>query len=129
MKRFMKKWWLEFTMPDGREWSGFFNTFAENREDFPETIKGSFFSFRGEGRLGFGSYGLFILDGQTEEEAQENEQYVYGDMRPKPYYAKAHNMAEAQRVFDSIQPLSSWERVERRIEDCFVPEKTYVMAY
>lgn len=129
MKRYMKKWWIAFTMPDGREWSGFFNTFAAKREDFPETIKGSFYSFKGEGKRGFGNYGLFILDGQTKEDAQRKEQYVYGSMRPKPYYAKADNMVEAQKVFESIQPLSSWEKVERRIEDCIVPEMTYVIPY
>lgn len=128
MSRYMKKWWLEISMPDGKEWKGWINTIADRKEYFPEKLNGRFWSFKGEGYLGFGSYGLFILDGQTEEEAKSKSQYVIGALYPKPYVCRDYySYTETKKALDSLNPLPFWNRIEGRIEDCLNLERTYII--
>lgn len=44
----MKKWWLEFKTEEGNCWSGWINTTAEKKEDFPELLTGTFWTIRNE---------------------------------------------------------------------------------
>ena len=106
MKKFIKKWWLEQELPDGRFWTGWFGTTALHKEDFPPILKGEVWS---EGRPD-GQYGCFILDGQENPENQP----VFGTMYPS---------------YSSDVPLEEWEPISFRIEDAIVPEYTYIDSY
>lgn len=129
---FMKKWWLQFTTDDGREWSGWINTTSDHRESFPEDFKGDFYTFKGEGPLGFGCYGCYKYDSQTWEEARSNKQYVITNkmIRPIRLGRTPINHKEAEIVFESLsRSLPAWERFEKRIEDCLNKELTYISEY
>lgn len=116
---YMKKWWLEFTLEDGRRWSGWINTKAQNKEDFPETIKGTFFTERRED----GCRGKFILEDGTTDSV------ITCKMSPKEYMPKDHGSSEASKFIDSEKSLEIWERIDMKIEDCLNLKKTYVDNY
>jgi hypothetical protein len=118
----MKKWWLEFSTPDGREWSGWINTMANAEEDFPETIKGTFWT---EKVRDVGCYGNFKLEDGTEG-------YVICNKMCRPMKVgniNSFSTAGWEAYFASRESLPEWERFDMRIEDCLVLSKTYVDSY
>lgn len=115
--KFIKHWWLEFTTEDGRRWSGWINTLADSKEDFPETISGTFWTYRDE----VGCHGEFKLDNG------ETGFVVTAKMLPPEYKMKTYTPFEADKAFESLQPIKQWERFDKKIEDCRVPEKDSIM--
>lgn len=114
---FLKKWWLEFMTKDGRRWSGWINTKAESREDFPKFIKGYFYTEKDEE----GCHGKFKLN------TGETGYVVVNKMCPPEYLPKDFSSNEAERYFQSNNALSKWERFDMNIEDCLNLDKTYTI--
>jgi hypothetical protein len=115
---FMKKWWLEFSMPDGRRWSGWINTMSSTKEGFPAKLDGTFWTERNES----GAHGKFELG-----DGDYGENYVFGSMKPAKYEPKFQSYEECSRMMESDRPLDAWERVERRISECLCLGSTYVV--
>ena len=119
---FMKKWWLKFETEEGNCWSGWINTTAEKRGDFPETLTGTFWTMRDEE----GTWGEFELGDKNYE-----GNYVLGSMKGKEVILSEYerDVEGFRRLIDSLDPLETWEREERRIEDCLNMEMTYITEY
>lgn len=106
-------------MEDGRRFSGFINTQAEKESDFPVRITGTFWTEKTDQ----GVFGRYELDG-----GKLDRNYVIGALRPPKYVPLDASPTEMDKAFASTLSLGSWERIERRIEDCLVLEKTYVIS-
>ena len=117
---YLKRWYLKFETKDGRRWSGWINLKSENVDDFPDTIKGTFWTKRDN----IGSQGFFELgDGEYEEN------YVFGIMRGVEYKPKSESREEYEKIFRSNDLLPFWERIEKRIEDCICNESRIIKIY
>lgn len=116
----MKRWWLRFTTEEGYRWTGWINTTADKEEDFPELLTGTFWSMRNEE----GTWGRFELGDKNYE-----GNYVLGSMAGKEVILAEHErtLEGYKRLLDSLDDLDTWERVERRIEDCLDLEMTYIL--
>lgn len=133
-KRYIKKWKVEYVFSDGKIYRGFLNTFADNEKDFPKELHGSFCAWCDEK----GCHGYFVLDGQTEQEAIENGQYVMtSGVRRKPVSVDYDNpLAVAFRIGAENILLNNevirdfqFPRFDARIEDCLKTDGTYVTSY
>ena len=133
-KRYIKKWEVEYVFSDGKIYRGFLNTFADNEEDFPKELHGSFCAWCDEK----GCHGYFVLDGQTEQEAIENGQYVmtsgvcrkpvsvdYDNPLAVAFRIGAENILLNNEVIRDFQ----FPRFDARIEDCLKTDGTYVTSY
>lgn len=126
---FMKKWQLKVILEDGRRWNGFINTVAEKEEDFPETITGTFWTScdetgcRGNFELGDGNYtSNYVMTSSMK--GKEIEDMYTGDSND--FY---NDSKRVEAFMESQRCLPTWERIERKIEDCLNIEDTYIMKF
>ena len=122
MKFYMKKYHLQYTLPDGNIWRGFINVDSNRKEDLPDIIKGSFWVSKDEK----GWHGERILD--EPEKYRENDLgvkhvIITGVYHPERDYTSAPtSVQEASERFRYISNImeeyDSIERFEARIEDC-----------
>ena len=131
MNKYMKKWWLETPIiVEGnlKIFKGWINTTSDSEEAFPGILHGRFWAEKTEAGL----RGRFILDGQTEDEAVEKNQFVVlaGIYNPDRLFQGApQSTAEAELLLGWLAPIDCcFDRFERRLEECIVPGKTYVMV-
>lgn len=105
------------------------NTTKYNRYDFPDLLYGTFWVEKTEE----GFHGSFILDGQSEEDALREGQFVYmmGIYNTEdPFARPPQSTAEADAILKSLEPLNCcFARFERHLEDCIVLGKTYIAEY
>lgn len=117
---YLKRWYLKFETEDGRRWSGWINLESENVDDFPDIIKGTFWTKRDS----MGTHGFFELgDGIYEEN------YVLGSMIGVEYKPKNKSKKERLKAFRSSDLLPFWERIEKRIENCICDEPRIIKVY
>lgn len=135
---FMKKWWLEHIFQDeeGRnvEFRGWINTIAERKEDFPDTISGTFWASKDPETNGYyngevAMNGHFDIDGSTNKD----DQFVFGSVYPI-YLVEGLNLdgnfrAGAERIIEAQKPVEQYHRFEARIEDCLKLDGTYIIEY
>lgn len=118
---YRKKWWLEYNFPDGCQFRGWINTDALSEDDFPETITGTFWACRDKET---GQHGYFDLG------LGEDGNWVLGSVYLPEFNIGEYEMPNPEvmeRALRTLQPVKSFERFDTRIEDCLVPEKTYVI--
>lgn len=120
MEIYLKKWWLETTLPDGRRFWGFINTEAHDPKDFPETITGTFWTKKSKNEQA--PRGYFELGDKVYD-----ENFTIGNVYPKEKIKRAETLVDTQRFLKQMEPLNEWERIELKIEDCLNLDKTYIM--
>ena len=114
---YLKRWYLKFETEDGRRWSGWINLMSENVDDFPNTIKGTFWTKRDN----IGTHGFFELGDNIFE-----DNYVFGSMMGAEYKPKFESEEEYSKAFRANDLLPFWERIEKRIEECIDGEPSII---
>lgn len=128
MNNYIKRWWLEKELNDGNIFKGWVCTFAEKSDDFPQMLKGTFHVYKNENEEGF--HGSFRLDGQSENEIKEKNQYVLMlgiYPKPKTIDSSCLTRKEAEIIIRNLQPINYKEfNFCGRLEDNIVLKSTYV---
>lgn len=122
---YMKKWWLEhiFTGKDGKKYKfrGWITTNALHKEDFPETLEGTFWVSKVK-ENGISSKGIIYTDGYFDIGFGEKGNFVISD-GVFPFY---DNIESHEQILETMKRALEYDRLEARIEDCLVLDKTYI---
>ena len=142
---YMRKYHLEYELPDKHICKCFINISADKKEDLPalEDIKGSFWMEK----LTAGWIGKFELDNDLPADicsyrskhydSSFNNSIVFtGLYRPEagcPKYQGPFNEVLARQIYEYNQPIDlrgiSLPRFEGRLEDCIKSEETHFFEY
>lgn len=152
MPRFMKKWWVEADLPNGKLLKGWLPIIynVNSKDEIPKTITGTFWSENdgtmvrlqsGEMYKNIrGEFKLDSLDGAVPENfgsvlktgyhgyvvCSVYQKYDGPSLQFLPMMNESDRDYWSKRYFAEDTPLPQWDRVEMRIEDALNLEKTYV---
>lgn len=132
---YMKKWWLEhkFLNEEGKviEFKGWINTIALSKEDFPEVLQGTFWASKvPENGYYKGNIGM---KGRFDIGFGEENNYIIGSCYPSYLlddidFQNNPTREKAELILKSNKPLPRFPYFQAKIEDCLIPEKSYITA-